>query len=473
MKSRKLAALLTSGVILFSSCTAYATSQLIQPYASPQGIYEDKDIAVQIDVDSDFHIAFSLTNKTDSVMSIPLDRAFVCYNAISPDISFGIHEIGQKQYASIPPKGHIELSLATSEFEGAKLPLGPGLGIKLSIPIKIADHVKDFTFLFEKVRPSAESVDKKEQPLQAQMVVQHDETIPNIALPTSNTEDHDKKVLDQQIKDNISMVAVEKIPPVAKEQNKPNKQTVEVSFKKYHTHYQEEIPDYETGWMHGMHFSYKNQNQNTKQYWRVLYETTNHNDQYIGGLQNMLTGAYLGDYQTITENKITNREIIFANPITDSENAYAYIGIGFHNWDRNILGSASLGVSSLLEKYSWKYIPIGYRNEYKINNKWDGAVDMSLRFMFNGKMKVPNLSSIDPLQVNLGSKIGFKLEIPYTYHMNSNWSFVIKPWYEYWEIGKSNVVPQTVNGVPNGSGVYEPASKTNQLGVDIGVSCSF
>ena len=266
--------------------------------------------------------------------------------------------------------------------------------------------------------------------------------------------------------------------PCSAQQSSGTTQTFDVAIKEYHVHYQESIPDYETGWMNGLHFSYKNQNQQTKEYWRVLYETTNHQDQYIGGLQDQ-SGNYLGPYNSITKNKKITGEIIYANPLSDADNAYAYIGIGFHNWDRNIMGSATQGVADSLEKYSWKYIPIGYRNEYKVDNKWDGAVDLAVRFMFGGKMKAVNPAGIDPFEVNLGNKPGFKAELPYTYKMNSQWSLVLTPWYEYWKIGKSNWVPQTINGVPqyNSSGqqygVYEPSSKTNQLGIDIGVSYTF
>jgi len=262
------------------------------------------------------------------------------------------------------------------------------------------------------------------------------------------------------------------------QQSSSTTQTFDVAFKEYHVHYQESIPDYETGWMNGLHLSYKNQNQQTKEYWRLLYETTDHPDQYIGFLQDD-AGNITGPYNAITKNKKTTGEIIYANPLRDADNAYAYIGIGFHNWDRKIMGSATLGVADNLEKYSWKYIPVGYRNEYQIDNKWSGATDIAIRFMFGGEMKAPSPSKIDSFQVNLGNKPGFKAEFPYSYKMNSQWSLVLNPWYEYWKIGQSNWVPQTVNGIPkyDSSGnqyvVYEPSSKTNQIGIDIGVSYTF
>ena len=470
MKYRKLAVWLAGGLLLFTSCTATANSRLIKPYESPQGIYEDKDITIQMDVDSNFHIQLSLTNKTNNNMSIGLDHASVSYVALSPDTSSSLYEIGKRKHTSIPPNGHIELSLATSKYEGLEFPMGPGFGVQLSLPIKILGNVKDFNFLVEQVKRPAESINQKEQALHNESLITSNDLV-KIDSSKAISKDSNIKALDPEIKNTLSPATIMENLPIMKVKSQPNAQTVEVAFKKYHLHYQEDAPDYETGWMTGMHLSYKNQNESTKQYWKISYDTTNHNDQYIGGLQDQ-AGNYLGDFRTITKNKITNREVVFATPVTDAKSAYTYIGIGYHNWDRDILGSG--GVAGLSEKFSWKYIPIGYRNEYKIDNKWVGAVDIALRFMFDGKMKVPNPSTIDPFQVNLGSKVGFKLELPYTYHMNSNWTMVIKPWYEYWEIGQSNYVPQTINGVVQGNYVvYEPGSKNNQIGIDAGVSYKF
>jgi len=270
----------------------------------------------------------------------------------------------------------------------------------------------------------------------------------------------------------------------AAEQSASKTQTIEFSVSDYNRHYVEEyegtVPDYETGWMKGLHISYKNQDNKTGNYWRLLYEKTNHSDSYIGSLQDN-AGNYMGPYNSITKNKITNYEITFANPIADTDNAYAYIGLGSYSWDRDVMGSETLGVPEGFEKYSWKYIPIGYRNEYSINSKWYGAVDIALRFPFQSKMKGVKVGGIDPFEVNLGKKPGLKIELPFNYKMGSRWSLSLTTWYEYWAIGQSNMVAQKVNGVQQyyhndplePLGVLEPGSRTNQLGLNMGISFCF
>lgn len=261
----------------------------------------------------------------------------------------------------------------------------------------------------------------------------------------------------------------------AKSGKQTNTQTFQIALKDYHVRYGEDAQDYESGWMNGLRLAYKNQNPDTKQYWRIQYERTKHDDQYIGALQDM--SGNITPYNSTTKNNIVNKEFIFANPLPDSKNTYGYVGIGFHNWDRRVLGTSTLDDS--IEQYSWKYIPIGYRHEYKINDKWDGAVDFAFRITFDGKMKAPASNGFSSMDFKLGNDPGFKLELPFTYKMNSQWSLSLTPWYEYWHINQSNWVPAIYNGAPvfdsNGNqlGFVEPNSKTFQFGIDIGINYQF
>jgi len=256
------------------------------------------------------------------------------------------------------------------------------------------------------------------------------------------------------------------------EESASNTQTMELDLKHFHFDYQEDIGDSETGVLNGVRIAYKSQNQDTKQYWRLLYEKTSQNTNYNGAIQNLIAGTTT-PYQGTTNTNITTTEIILANPISDQKNAYVYTGYGYRSWGRNLTGSAGY-----LENYSWSYIPVGYRYEYKVNDKWDGAVDVAVRFMFGGGMDASG-GGFDSQHVKLGNKPGFKAELPYTYKMNSQWSFVVTPWYEYSAISASNVVPLTAGGVQvvdnSNNPLYsqEPNSNTHQYGVDIGVNYKF
>jgi hypothetical protein len=80
-------------------------------------------------------------------------------------------------------------------------------------------------------------------------------------------------------------------------------------------------------------------------------------------------------------------------------------------------------------------------------------------------------ASNDP-EFKLGNRIGYYAEVPLRYKFTESWSVIIKPWYEYSEIGQSDTVNLTTNGVVTGA-AYEPSSTTNLYGVNFGVVYSF
>ena len=227
--------------------------------------------------------------------------------------------------------------------------------------------------------------------------------------------------------------------------------SVEVSLNHYNYSYEERqgsyVPDSEKAWMNGAHLSYKSQDSNTKEYWEVRYDKTNQNTHYDGHY--LVSGLPV---QSTTENRISDFQVVYAVPINDKKNQYVYAGIGNRNWKRSLSANQN-------ETYEWSYIPVGYRNEFKINKKVDGAVDVSAKFMFDGTMKAEE----DNMKFTLGNKPGFRAEVPITYKMDTEWALKLTPWYEFSAIGRSNVV----------GGYYEPDSVTHQYGVNVGVQYSF
>ncbi|MDR3588890.1 MAG: hypothetical protein P4N41_04455 [Negativicutes bacterium] len=249
-------------------------------------------------------------------------------------------------------------------------------------------------------------------------------------------------------------------------------QSVEISLPRYHFDYKEDVTpplkSTEKGWLNGFRLSFKDQDRTTGDFWRLRYETTNHATHYDGStVQINGSNLLVSPAQGTTYNRMTTSELIFGNPMEGSVNEYAYIGIGYRTWDRKL---------DYQERYSWKYVPVGYRKEYKIDDKWSGAFDLAVNFTFGGKMTA-QFSDLDPSlnnpEVNLDNKIGFRLELPYAYKFNSQWSLLLSPWCEYSRIGQSNTVPLTSGGAPTGWGVSEPSSRTIQYGAHVGLTFTF
>jgi len=101
--------------------------------------------------------------------------------------------------------------------------------------------------------------------------------------------------------------------------------------------------------------------------------------------------------------------------------------------------------------------------------------NVGLRIMFYGKMTAYfselNSAYNDP-EFKLGNRIGYYAEVPLRYKFTEFWSVIIKPWYEYSEIGQSDTVDLTTNGIVTDA-AYEPSSKTHLYGVNLGVVYSY
>jgi len=146
----------------------------------------------------------------------------------------------------------------------------------------------------------------------------------------------------------------------------------------------------------------------------------------------------------------------YAFGVTEHFLLIPYVGYGYRYWERGQARITSTYIE-YEEDYSWSYMPIGLKADYYINERWNIGGTIAIHIMFNGKMKIGDT------EFDLGNKTGFYADLPVTYKFTSNWSIVGTPWYEYSEIGQSNIV----------AGYYEPASKTNQYGFKLGVSYSY
>jgi hypothetical protein len=95
--------------------------------------------------------------------------------------------------------------------------------------------------------------------------------------------------------------------------------------------------------------------------------------------------------------------------------------------------------------------------------------------MFFGEMRA-YFSEVDPgyndPEFKLGNTVGWYADIPIRYKFSQYWSVVVKPWYEYSTIGKSDTVARTYHGIVDRY-YYEPDSTTHQYGVNVGFVLSY
>jgi len=141
-----------------------------------------------------------------------------------------------------------------------------------------------------------------------------------------------------------------------------------------------------------------------------------------------------------------------------------YLGYGYFYWERG-QGRKTATFTDYREDYYWHYIPVGIRIDYRAGDKWDMGVNAAAHIMFGGQMtaRFAEVGLGNDLTFDLGNRTGYLLEVPVAYRFSPEWALVGTPWYKYSEIGQSDIV----------GGFYEPASRTHQYGIKIGLSHPF
>jgi hypothetical protein len=149
-------------------------------------------------------------------------------------------------------------------------------------------------------------------------------------------------------------------------------------------------------------------------------------------------------------------------------NTFLYSGLGIRYWNRFLSGG-----TGYREIYTWGYVPVGVYVQIPLNPDLTLGFDASYGFMFNGEIKVifsETVSGGDDTVLKLGNRGGYKFQVPVKYQFSkSQFGIWINPWYEYSEIGSSDIQSnQTMGGL-----IQEPASRTIQYGVATGLNVLF
>ena len=91
-------------------------------------------------------------------------------------------------------------------------------------------------------------------------------------------------------------------------------------------------------------------------------------------------------------------------------------------------------------------------------------LDPEIEVDFNG--------GLDDTHLDLGSEPGLRLSLAWQHTMSSGWRLDIVPFYDAWDIGRSQTRPLKQNGVVVGN-VFEPRSETRDYGIQARLGVSF
>jgi hypothetical protein len=236
--------------------------------------------------------------------------------------------------------------------------------------------------------------------------------------------------------------------------------SLEFGFMYYYYDYSESINSNENGWLPGIYLSY-DYKKPSNIYIKLYGNYADGNLTYEG---ETFSGRPLSFDHSMSFFKFEG-DIGYTNAINEKLLLIPYTGYGYRYWRRGETETIS-GAQFIKEQYTWSYIPVGVRVDYKMDEKWTIGANAAVHFMFGGIMTAyfsEVNSALPDVDFDLGNKPAYYFEMPVSYKYDQNWSFMGTFWYEYSEIGKSDIV----------YGLYEPDSKTNQYGFSLGVAYSF
>ena len=153
-----------------------------------------------------------------------------------------------------------------------------------------------------------------------------------------------------------------------------------------------------------------------------------------------------------------------------------YLGLGYRRWRRGQfqLIPTSLGYAfGYKEVYRWGYGIIGLNTEYE-KDKYDINFDLGIFLPFARKMTAYLDEIVEQCpnpKFDLGFRPGMKLQMCIAYEFIKNWAVFIQPTYEWWQIGKSDMVTFKYND--QSIEVYEPESSTHFWVIPIGLRYIF
>ena len=175
--------------------------------------------------------------------------------------------------------------------------------------------------------------------------------------------------------------------------------------------------------------------------------------------------------KTKSDAVIVDAHVKFGMRLSQAQNHGPYAGLGFRYWLRNIRSGYDVNgnpVAGLLEQYHWNYVLLGYTGNFHVSENFMLGFDIRHTHMFNGKMDVNFLGykNYDNTQVNLGNRAGLRFALPFQTKIR-NHGLIVSPYYEIIDIGKSNSVRVTSDGVPINVTIHEPRSETRNVGIEI------
>ena len=141
-----------------------------------------------------------------------------------------------------------------------------------------------------------------------------------------------------------------------------------------------------------------------------------------------------------------------------------YGGVGYHQWQRDIKSTPSVG--GLFETYKWWYGFIGAKAELFKQERSDWLLDIRVTQPIRPKIVIDfqGAYAVSP-ELNLGERPGIRVALPWRFNQKEGTTLIIEPYFEQWNLGRS-----ADSSFRSGSltlTVHEPESETKNTGIRV------
>lgn len=146
-----------------------------------------------------------------------------------------------------------------------------------------------------------------------------------------------------------------------------------------------------------------------------------------------------------------------------------YAGFGYRWWERDIQPGRDMNgepVLGLEETYRWVYLLLGFEANLYRSPLSELGIDLRLTRPLNPRVDLEAFAGYESTTFDLGERTGGRAELYWRYRYARDVAWVLAPYYERWDIGRS---PDTVlhsSGVPAAL-AFEPRSETRNYGISL------
>jgi hypothetical protein len=225
------------------------------------------------------------------------------------------------------------------------------------------------------------------------------------------------------------------------------------------------VLDKDTGWLDGGFFELRSDSEIF--FTRITFDVT---------LTNSAT--YKGALQDGTPLTMKTREKIYEGDVSVGYKAWEfgtttvspYVGLGYWDWIR---GQNNL--PNYREEYTWWYVAAGINLACRLDKLLLG-LDAAAELPISPEMSTNIAGQTDDATFDIKPRVGYRVEVPmnYTVHQGADMNVFIlgTPYYQRWNIGASDQIVLTQNGIPVAT-AFEPQSRTDIYGFRLGIGLNF